>query len=293
VGASENLVINDGLQLTLGQFSPQAFPVPPVSNDKFSDNAQGIAGFSSRGPTADGRRKPDLVAPGTNILGLRSQLAPNEKLWGDFNGQLVYSAGTSSSAPLVAAAAALVRQFVRKKMGGSHSPSAALIKALLLHGAQDLFPGQFGLGPHQEIPSHRPNNVEGFGRLNIAQILTTNYELLIDDSKGVAHGESVKIPLEVSKSLPGEFLILTLNYTDAPAIPGALNTLVNDLDLLVTLPSGVTFASKDRINNQEYIEIPLESDGPYLVQIRGYRVAKSRRGRQPFALIATRVVRNL
>ena len=33
-----------------------------------ADNISGMAGFSSRGPTDDGRTKPDFVAPGTYIL---------------------------------------------------------------------------------------------------------------------------------------------------------------------------------------------------------------------------------
>jgi hypothetical protein len=41
-----------------------------------ADSAQDIADFSSRGPTSDGRIKPDLVAPGTHIQGAASQ-SPN------------------------------------------------------------------------------------------------------------------------------------------------------------------------------------------------------------------------
>jgi hypothetical protein len=38
-----------------------------------ADSAQDIADFSSRGPTDDGRVKPDIVAPGTHIQGAASQ----------------------------------------------------------------------------------------------------------------------------------------------------------------------------------------------------------------------------
>jgi hypothetical protein len=37
--------------------------------DNGADNANDIIGFSSRGPTADGRKKPDIVAPGTHVSG--------------------------------------------------------------------------------------------------------------------------------------------------------------------------------------------------------------------------------
>jgi len=60
---------------------------------------QPVAPFSSMGPTRDNRLKPDLCAPGVNILGARS--APR-----DFNGQaplLTRMSGTSFAAPHVTA----------------------------------------------------------------------------------------------------------------------------------------------------------------------------------------------
>ncbi|HEX8512369.1 MAG TPA: S8 family serine peptidase [Allosphingosinicella sp.] len=63
---------------------------------KNEPHAYGISYFSSRGPTADGRMKPDLVAPGERI---ESSLPNNEK------GPLD---GTSQAAPHVSAAAAML-----------------------------------------------------------------------------------------------------------------------------------------------------------------------------------------
>lgn len=56
-----------------------------------------ITSFSSRGPTADGRLKPDLTAPGLDICTISG-------------GALGRLAGTSFATPLLAAAAALVKQ---------------------------------------------------------------------------------------------------------------------------------------------------------------------------------------
>ena len=43
-----------------------------------ADNPDQVVAFSSRGPTEDGRIKPDVVAPGTFILSTRStQIAAN------------------------------------------------------------------------------------------------------------------------------------------------------------------------------------------------------------------------
>jgi hypothetical protein len=61
------------------------------------DSLGNIAGFSSRGPTADGRLKPDLTAPGVAVC----------VVTGSTMGRLN---GTSFATPLLAAAAALVKQ---------------------------------------------------------------------------------------------------------------------------------------------------------------------------------------
>jgi hypothetical protein len=66
------------------------------STHKHEPHAYGISYFSSRGPTADGRMKPDLVAPGERI---ESTLPNDEK------GPLD---GTSQAAPHVSAAAAML-----------------------------------------------------------------------------------------------------------------------------------------------------------------------------------------
>jgi len=66
------------------------------STHKYEPHAYGISYFSSRGPTADGRMKPDLVAPGERI---ESTLPNDEK------GPLD---GTSQAAPHVSAAAAML-----------------------------------------------------------------------------------------------------------------------------------------------------------------------------------------
>jgi len=64
-------------------------------------NVDGVlAGFSSRGPTADGRIKPDLLAPGEGVWGV----AP------DTLDQYVAQNGTSLATPLAAGVGALLKQ---------------------------------------------------------------------------------------------------------------------------------------------------------------------------------------
>lgn len=61
------------------------------------DSLGTITGFSSRGPTADGRLKPDLTAPGLDVCAVTGT-------------SLTRLAGTSFATPLLAASAALVKQ---------------------------------------------------------------------------------------------------------------------------------------------------------------------------------------
>jgi subtilisin family serine protease len=151
----------------------------PIASDYVSDDTSGMAAFSSRGPTDDGRIKPDLVAPGTFIASTRTSIAEGIG-WanlsdvdlaqpGDALDQAyVMNGGTSMATPLAAGAAALTRQWLVEKRGLS-SPSGALMKAVLINGAVDISPGQYA--SPQEIPDQRPNNVSGWGRLDLAASL--------------------------------------------------------------------------------------------------------------------------
>ena len=88
------------------------------SNDRGTDGIR--SGYSSVGPTYDGRIKPDVVAPGTNIISsyssyyLENHPTANDISWDvehfDFNGRTYAwntNTGTSMSTPVVAGAIAL------------------------------------------------------------------------------------------------------------------------------------------------------------------------------------------
>ncbi|MEI7772226.1 MAG: S8 family serine peptidase, partial [Chloroflexales bacterium] len=99
----------------------------PIRSDFVSDNPSGIAAFSSRGPTDDGRIKPDLVAPGTNVISARSH-ADGVAYADGYDANYAYDSGTSMATPLVSGAAALVRQWLSQDRGLG-DPSAALVRA--------------------------------------------------------------------------------------------------------------------------------------------------------------------
>lgn len=71
-----------------------------------------LANFSSRGPTADLRIKPDVCAPGIYLNLAKAD--PETEGECDDSGGLELRSGTSMSAPVVAGAATLVRQYFWK-----------------------------------------------------------------------------------------------------------------------------------------------------------------------------------
>ncbi|ETW03916.1 hypothetical protein H310_04335 [Aphanomyces invadans] len=109
-----------------------------------------IASFSSRGPTPDGRIKPDLSAPGESV---RSSLPRSDTSYG------VYS-GTSMATPHVTGAVALI---LAAKPGIKYDE---IYKAFTsTTDTKTLIPTNQTCGGVSELKY--PNNVYGYGRLNI------------------------------------------------------------------------------------------------------------------------------
>lgn len=268
---------------SLQAFFPGHFSSPPLRDDSSVGEPSGMAAFSSRGPTCDGRIKPDLVAPATYILSAASggrESAPAIYPW---ETGYVRAYGTSMAAAQAAREVANLRRLISFKQGTE--PSAALLKAFLLNGAQDLSPGQYGKQP-QEIPP-APNAVEGWGRLDM--VTSTNeasWTKIIDDSEGLRLGESRVFKIEVGDS---KSLRVTLAWSDYPSMPEARLQLVNDLDLKMTDTEGnVVYpngrSSRDPLNNAERIIMDISGKpGVYTIEVSGWNVPFSP---QPFALVA-------
>lgn len=88
---------------------------------RYRPHTYGVSYFSSRGPTGDGRRKPDIVAPGEKILSTLPQ------------GGLGSKDGTSMAAPHVSGAAALLLARHNELVG-----QPKRIKSILVGTATDL-----------------------------------------------------------------------------------------------------------------------------------------------------------
>jgi subtilisin family serine protease len=115
-------------------------------------SSDGIASFSSIGPSDDGTLKPDLMAPGTSI---RSTIANNQVLYGQLR-------GTSMAAPHVAGAVALLWS-ANPLLIGDYDATYDLLTSTALPRTDDAF----DTDAYDECRANSvPNNVYGYGRLD-------------------------------------------------------------------------------------------------------------------------------
>lgn len=295
VGASESLRASGGfnpgspLCSTWGTCFPGLFPANPINTDRPSNNANGIAAFSGRGPTLSNRLKPDIVAPGTNIVSARNESNQSGN-WGPFDNFYMYAGGTSMAAPQVAGGAAIVREYFQRQF--DHNPSAALVKAVLINGARDLAPGQYGTGTHQEV-WRRPDVNQGWGRMDLAQTLIfdgARQPAYFEVSPGVQTSQALEHAIDLVSG--GAELRVTLVWTDAHGMEASHGALVNDLDLQVVDPSGTVHAgfagmlgvNADRFNNFEEVRLAAAPAGTYTLRVIGFNVPQ---GPQPFSVVIT------
>lgn len=288
IGASDNERASGGIA-TYSWFMawPSNFPTNPTRDDLTSDSRQELAAFSSRGPLEDGRIKPDLVAPGTNIVSVRSSQA-SETGWGVYNTYYMYMGGTSMASPLTAGAAAVVRDYYITSEGVSN-PSAALIKATLINSAVDIT-GYGNAG--QEAGQPIPNNHEGWGLVNVGAATTPGSREFVDNTTGVNASATLTYAYTVAAGKPFK---VSLVWSDKAGNPAAGSALVNNLNLRVTSPSNAVYqgnvfnggwsqtgGSADTKNNVENVYIQSPAAGNWTVEVIGAGVPQ---GPQPFALV--------
>ncbi|MBZ0266636.1 S8 family serine peptidase, partial [bacterium] len=238
-------------------------------------------GSGGQGPTADGRRKPELSLPGVGIVSAGTGACDT-----------ALDSGTSMACPAVAAAAALARQYYVDGFyptgvatpGDALVPTGALLKATLLNGARDMT-GVFGY----------PTAQEGWGRLLLDDALYVAGDtdgMVVRDVRnavGLSTGEADELQVLAREGSP---LAVTLVYTDPPAAHAAVFARVNDLDLEVTGPDGLfrgnVFASgvpatggtADNLNNVERVVFPAGTftPGGWIIRVVGTDVPDGPQG---------------
>lgn len=278
VGASENERSQFNAE-TYGRWWPNDYPSAPFKNDSMADDPGDIVAFSSRGPTGDGRFKPDILAPGTFVLSTRStRIALNNKAWAAFPPSRLYfhMGGTSMATPVAAGAVGLLRQHVRKKRvaGGA---TAALLKALLIASAERVAVS----GPKRVV-----DNDQGYGRINLGSALEPSHSRrlrMYNVRPGLSTGEAWNRTIRLTAPAP---LRVVLTYSDFPG-----PALVNNLNLIVTGPDGSRFVGNqpqpgsvtlDSVNNVELVDVPSAASGQWRIDVVGSNVPE---GPQEFALV--------
>ncbi len=254
-------------------------------------NANAMYSSSSRGPTTDGRVKPEILAPATNVAGGvvmadRATTAP-----GNFNtcytGQFLPTSpeqqryyrtgnGTSFASPGVTGASALLRQWFINNGGqfANTPPSPAMNKAYLTNSASYM----------TTLTGNLPSNDQGMGRVNLERMFDNMPRALRDEvaSDRFTGTGQVRVFRGTVPDVAQPFRV-TLAYSDAPGSTTG-NAYVNNLDLSVTVggqtytgnvfsgANSVTGGSADVRNNVESVFLPAGLTGNFSVRVAATNV---------------------
>jgi serine protease AprX len=195
-------------------------------------------GYESRGPTADGRTKPDLQAP-TNVETASNAGDTATRVFG----------GTSAATPHAAGAAALIRNYLR---GSNFDIDPASVYAFMLAAGSN-FNGSSILPP--------VDNTIGVGPVRLPEAPTTWQS----SANTVGNQETLSLPITVKPS--SSQLKVAIWWPEPPDTH-------DDIDLAIYDPSG-TFrggsASFDGVFERASVVGPMAA-GNWTVQVRGYNV---------------------
>lgn len=104
-----------------------------VGSTSSAPHRTGVSYFSSKGPTGDGRMKPDLVAPGERVISAAAGQLRDQAKRADESATYIESSGTSMAAPHVSGAAAGFLSVKREFIGRPDR-----VKHVLMSSATDL-----------------------------------------------------------------------------------------------------------------------------------------------------------
>jgi len=189
------------------------------------------------------------------------------------------------STPLTAGTVALIRQYLQRVCLQA-SPSGALQKAILIHGAIPIA-GQYTPSEVGAVP----DNSQGWGRVNLRNSLFPEYPATWEfrdipgDAVGTGEQRDYTFPV-VNTSVPFR---VTLAWTDFPSNPSAGGGLVNQLRLSVIAPNGTVTQGNPANNNLQQVVIDTPQVGNYTVRVSGINVPTlaSVGQRQDFAVVVS------
>lgn len=230
-------------------------------------SSEALSSFSSCGPVADGRIKPEITSMGSSVYSTYTPLNTYSTI-----------SGTSMSTPGVAGSVTLLVQRY-KQLNANALPPSSLIKNAMCNTAQDL--GNPG-------PDYR----FGFGRINdlkAVRILEQNRYAV----NTISTGNTIDVPITVPAGAARLRVMLTWN--DPAAAANANPALVNNLDLTVingattTLPwilnpnspANVATRGVDNYSNIEQVTIDDPPAGSYTLRVNGLAIPS---GPQEYAL---------
>lgn len=274
-----------GLGIAADCISPRA-SAKNVLSVGASNGAAAIAGFSSFGPTDDGRIKPDLMAHGYRTLSLACNCYDDGDKDGlddvmDSTTAKQTLSGTSMAAPVVTGVVALLLEEAAKL---DFSITAAGMKALLVQTARDMA----GIGASTVGPDY----ATGWGIVDARAAVD---QLRLPSGPGVVHATLDDSGLENawrrSFRVPEgqRELRVTLAWTDPegdPSNTGGKPQLVNDLDLRLIAPgpgstvfqpwtldpndpgaAAVRNGGDDSVNNVEQVSVLNPVSGTWTVRV--------------------------
>ncbi len=255
-----------------------------------SNGSQNNFCYGGTGPTPDGRRKPEVMAPGCNI----------PSAWAGTACQTTTLSGTSMATPAVSGVATMMHQYFTTGYYPSGSsvaadgftPSGALIKACLVNSAVDMT-GITGF----------PSNREGWGRVLADSVLYfpgDARQLIVrqafNNQPGALYtGETAQLRVRVRSS--AEPLKITMTFFDAPAAVSATVAPINNLDLLANSLAGDVLIGNnfsggfsrdggvaDGLNNLEQVLVSAPTPGTWLIRVPASAVNV---GQQGYGLVVT------
>lgn len=173
-----------------------------------------LAGFSSTGPTADGRMKPEVVAPGISVYTMYGEAGYRT------------SDGTSFATPLTAGVAALV-------LSAHPNYTPMQVRDSLLMAATRVNDGSSRTASY-------PNNYFGWGMVNA--------DLAVGNSAGIPPGENIPTQFVLRGNYPNPFNGGTTIVFDAPAVEEVELLLYNVLGQRVrTLYKGKSLLGENNV----------------------------------------------